>query len=466
MWPIVPTAAAIGTAFTFARPVSKAAVNYLKSQSWDLNWRKRKSSSNMQTPRKRGRSASRGSSRARSRSRSRGGTFKLRIDHGNTRGRLTNNLHRPKRVSVNVSRGVFEETELALTRAYDDCYYVGASSFNPEYMDILVCAGILRYYYERHHSFKQRFSSLDSVIVGTDQNGSTSVAVQYRNAEAPGAPGAPVDVITYFDWATNATTLREAATALADDMRQKYFGAGTTNGQPYEPLQMWCAVNNNTEHQVNFGMMPLDTMYVNCNCRIVMNVQATTVADEGGTDSRDNITANPLIGKLYYFSDLSPKPRQDPTFTAAGASDDQWGWIHLTSWNDHAPFITPDAANHPTGTWRAPPLESTFRNCTSVGNVRMEPGDIKKAVIRFSFNGKLQKWLKKYDEWGYYAENNAPVANDVTMGTCMILALEKRVRTGPSAVRCNVHFDQFAGASCYLKRTPFNKNYRLLEIAP
>jgi len=193
------------------------------------------------------------------------------------------------------------------------------------------------------------------------------------------------------------------------------------------------------------AIMPLHGMYLTCYSKADMHIQNITVADGGGelAYDADRIDSNPIRGRIFKFKGPLPKVKYD-MLIANGAAAVIGNSIALDIDPNADGIIKPQADL--TGAWRAPPTADMFHNCVGVTSVSLEPGAIRNFSLQFKYSGLLVDLIH-----GMRATvGSAPLPGGRNLGTSMLFALEKRVRTGTGAggqaVNLNWHADVYTGA--------------------
>jgi len=162
-----------------------------------------------------------------------------------------------------------------------------------------------------------------------------------------------------------------------------------------------------------------------------LKVQNRTLS-AGGSSSTEDVSNNPIAGKLYSFNTSVPRARVEGINIIEGAVDSTG-------------VITKRAAEFPIGTvgtrMNEPPDAKVFRNCTKAANILLQPGDIKKDVIVH------KKRLPVYEFWERldWRKNTGTVATAVQMkaeGRCSLIALEDMINVNAAqnisvAYECN-----------------------------
>jgi len=190
------------------------------------------------------------------------------------------------------------------------------------------------------------------------------------------------------------------------------------------------------------AIMPLHSMYVTCYSKADMHIQNVTVADAGGelAYDADRIDSNPIRGRIFKFKGPLPKVKYDMLIANGNAA--VVGNSIALDIDPNADGIIKPAADL-TGAWRMVPSTDMFHNCIGVKSVSLEPGAIRNFTLQFNFSGLLVDLI----EGMRATTGSAPLPGGRNLGTSMVFALEKRVRTGASqAISLNWHADIYSGA--------------------
>lgn len=112
-----------------------------------------------------------------------------------------------------------------------------------------------------------------------------------------------------------------------------------------------------------------------------IKIQNRSLSASGSADA-ENVTNNPLVGKLYEFIGGAPNAKVD---NVAG----------LEVVFDNGGVITVRAAELGDNAYREPPAAHNFSNCTRVNTIRIQPGDIKSHTIKVRYVERLFTFLRK-----------------------------------------------------------------------
>lgn len=140
------------------------------------------------------------------------------------------------------------------------------------------------------------------------------------------------------------------------------------------------------------GEINFDNEVIHMKVVSELKIQNRTKAASGSGDSED-VSNNPLVGKLYQFSDSVPRLKSSELGTG--------GYV-LERVNDSTGAQTLRAVDMNGGgfglgtqTWKEPPNYQVFRNCRKTAKVNIGPGDIKKDVIVFTMSAQVYKFFDK-----------------------------------------------------------------------
>lgn len=227
------------------------------------------------------------------------------------------------------------------------------------------------------------------------------------------------------------------------------------------------------------GCVRLDEMYIKAYSKAEIALQNTTVADGAAADGQylDNrIDANPLQGRILKFSTPVPDLREPipsidivasanmdttsgvyvPPSVTLLANSDVNRWCYDIN-NDG--IICPSDSYLLTGDYDQLPGPERFRHLSGLSNFVLQPGEIRKAVLNFKFDGSIPNFIKGMN----LSAGGLRMNDGHGLGTCCLFAVEKVMSTGESAaVSLNYQLSYWAG--CYIKRSrrvcllPFNKD--------
>jgi hypothetical protein len=182
-----------------------------------------------------------------------------------------------------------------------------------------------------------------------------------------------------------------------------------------------------------------------------MHIQNVTTADQGGDTALldDRIDSNPVRGRIFKFKGPLPRVKNNRNIgPGTGYGPDESFRLMVDPNGDG--IIKP--STDLLGSWRGVPSADMFENCTGITSVSLEPGAIRNFTMQFKFSGLLINLIRGFsDTKDDAARSRFPGAGrHNALGTCMMMALEKRVRTGSGVdgqkVSVNWHADIYSGA--------------------
>lgn len=421
------------------------------------------------------------------------GGNKRMVAGGNWTGKFKAPVKRPRR--INLKDGVHDEYIYSDAKEQPMVGYLGITSypcvrasstgvstqFQTSYQFIRVIEAALRYFFRYQHPGRYEFQTFDQTFesfnIPTTANYSTAegMVIMYQTPDGSTIT-AGTDFI-YMNYDTDATprpaynTLTKLATAIANEMYVQW-----QDGK--EPLYMksWQgALVGTTGLQFAVAGMNLNQLRFRTNCTTVLTVQNQTIADDGtgGTtntlaNTTIDISANPLHGRIFYFSDIAPKFATGYDYVNNDGPD-EWGAINLSTpdsdsdlQNVYAPTKTPE------GCWMTVPKAQYFSNCTGTKDVQLNPGEIKEFKLRFKFGGRLVDWLRA-DISNFKSLNPAKadienLAYHKGMGQCAIMAVEKRIRNATTKVQLSYTVKTYTHATVRMNRQSLTVRTRANDI--
>lgn len=388
---------------------------------------------------------------------------------GQFQGRFGGKRHKPS--GDKYTSGFAEKDIYANTWSMGHTLYIGFQSYpyTSNYSDVSIAnntpgrvfvdiwVAILRKYYKSYHVGRLEFMNptqpLNSYVGGSE--------VWSILSERPDGNSSGAVQDTYTTVA--ADTLISLATQLAKICMSQFIRGKI-------PLRLVCQFGGTGMG----GYMMLNQTYVTAKCTTVITVQNQTLADdinnnEGEANTTVDITANPLKGKLLYFSDLYPR------FAAGygnGDVEDEWGprWLAPNSFDgglvvagssNMLNVVRPyngTSVQTPTGLWKAIPSPSTFSNLSAVQDIGMEPGVQKTFKLKFRFNGTLANFMK-HDRTVFSASPLQLFSGEYSygMGTSVYLVLEKRIRRATNPISIGYQVETNIKTGCYTKHQTMTK---------
>lgn len=214
----------------------------------------------------------------------------------------------------------------------------------------------------------------------------------------------------------------------------------------------------------------LDNQYLVAYSTAEIALQNVTVADAtadtSGVRLDNRIDSNPLDCAVFKFKTPYPKVRLDgfsnypvgvfpsnaqPVQGPAGTNADSVlvpDNSYILQYDTNA-----DGVIVPSGTlsrdWRQLPLPDKFYGCIAHTRFKLHPGQIRKGLIKFKFEGSLNNLIKGFR---VIAEGDSTRYNSKdSFGTSLLFAMEKVMSTGTdTSVTVNYQVSYWSGA--YMKR--------------
>lgn len=363
---------------------------------------------------------------------------------GNFKGRFRGPVIKRPKATKYTRMGIVTHREYAFSPSLDNVLYVGASSFN--HTEIIGNLGIafLRRYFMAVPLLRQVFQDVDEVIKYASVGQKFRVVFKFRHVHddtestfvAGDSPTAP-----FTDWFTATTTLKTAGLQLGAIIQHNWFDQKLL-------YQVTCYTNA-SDSFVPVNMLDVEDWQYHMYSCVSFKLQNVTPADDGAALQSTDITANPLQGRLFRFSGITPKVSSWNTDTL------NWGTNLEDQASDDSGLILP--ATNPGDGWNTIPMNQVFKNCTNSMFVRLEPGHIKYTTAKFKFYGTMQKLML-----GLFGSSDSDTVGSresdlMDFGTSFVFALEKVMRTGQAAVHANCQLDVSCGCVA-IPRMKLNAN--------
>lgn len=382
-------------------------------------------------------------------------------------------MKRVKKIGSFAKKGIRHEREIWGINTMKDCNYTGFMSCLPRVLAYDLGVAFCRYIYMKHHQCN--FTSVNdplNVTVGYDVADSPlprQIMFFVRRERTNVANTSSIDNYATFDtlnapFPYTTKTVNDFAVWFRDNIilnPTNSFGANSVNVlSHYQFVYVDNDQISSTQPAVVMGrnkfsiMHPLERMYVQLYTRSNYCIQNQTIADGHGetngdaAKSTERVDTNPIHGRMYFFKGLMPSLRQ----TAQG--DDYpaliKGDMAMTDGNGASDgVIIP--ADAPTGAWRAPPRPDQFNNCYKTRYFTLKPGEIKKGTVFYKFKGTLKYFMDLVNNVAVHNLSSHPVVrvqkDSQKMGNCVLLAMEKIMRTGNSKnITIAWQLDRYSGA--------------------
>lgn len=322
-------------------------------------------------------------------------------------------------------KGVVKNIEVYGTEQTDTCCYVEAAVTEPRAWILNMLKALVRKLLQK--AGLQIYSCNEAISMKTLGVGGVDFEmVLYTQNQAN--VSAPSITVSFADGTT--------VTSLAEAIAQPFYSysSGSTNAgvgsvlslvEPnYLVLQRKSSVVNFTYQIAN---IQLDNLLVEGKMRCIMKIQNQTKSTTGGTDSED-VTNQPLVGKLYYFNGLprTKVPNQDP-----GSLENN---IFRRFPADRHLKILKDANLEQE--LREPISPISFWNCIGCTNFKLQPGEIR--TFTFWDQVKSQPFLKYLKKFRLEYGTNAPaqLQDQYNLNYCPLkfamVGLEEQIQSSSS----------------------------------
>lgn len=391
-------------------------------------------------------------------------------------------FRRPRRVrpiSKTALFGIRHEREIWGENIMKDCNYTGFMSHLPKVMAFDVGVAWIKWMYFRHYNVQ--FSSVGDklntpwTVSGTVFMSSMPTKIEFYysdrftnsgNSTTINADTAPTLLSTFTVWeAANPYPFKTLA-----DFGQWYRDNIFLNANFYDNTSKYLSHyriftrDNDTANDVAQNLINIADQYVHVFSTSTFTLQNQTVADGGTGDaatSTDRVDTNPIHGKMFMFNGFMPIIRDhndaEPYPALHGAD------LAMTDGNGNNDGVLCPRVN-PTLGWRVPPNPDMFTNCTRMRHVMMQPGQMKKGSVRFSYKGTINNLIRRImNTCGIISPNVGSIVtqNNRRIGNCVLFAMEKVMRTGSSKdVTIAWHLDRYSGARITgTKLIPMKKLY-------
>lgn len=358
--------------------------------------------------------------------------------------------------------GYRQEQEIYGTLSMNDCQYLTIQSANLHMMARAIASAMARMIMKKHFGVTYSSAS-DLLFPGTPVSttmaaGWNQIFIILKTRQSDGTetltqqpvfnPGITA-LTTLDDFVGGLVTIFLAAGVGGPGL----YSADFTQFHAYQVVYGYSTQGSATV--TGFALSPryvIDQTLIRISVLQIINLQNVTRADTAGATAggtRDAIDANPIVGKVFHMQGIYPNVENQAS--------------NLTSANNFATrlfkFIPPHSTGigvpefNPVGEWRGVPHPQVFANIMSCqSGLRLEPGEIKKDVLRFSYFGTLNDLFRGFS----YLQNSAvgtaepqPVYASDKLGTCKLFAFEKVVPTGADSIEMNYHIDRYITAQMF-----------------
>lgn len=256
------------------------------------------------------------------------------------------------------------------------------------------------------------------------------------------------------------------AQGLVNGLVREFYGVSATDSIWYGTLPT----------PVKRPIMRMDTQYCRINVKNVLYVQNQTKGDSNDNTNIDTIDSNPIKGNIYYFKDPHPFVRHYFENTGTIGAPIYTGEYKLMADANGDGLILPDSepgVSNPgggalavvdTSAWRQLPTPDMFNNLQKYCSVSLAPGEMKKFVLNFKFDGLVPAFIHGLHTHSVVAGGlGYTVKTGVekkSLGSSVLFAFDKRLSTGLGPVE--VAIQKHTYTSAMLTR---RKNITTLPIA-
>lgn len=339
--------------------------------------------------------------------------------------------------------GYQAETEMYGEINSPDCQYFAVQSVNPYMVNYALAVALIRMIIWRH--YRHSIPSVNDFVnngIGGLLSTLRSIRWVCRRKLTSGTWEQAIILGVGIDpGVTNLDTVaRDLAVKFVDDYR---FGFRQLNDSwrfhGYILLENEAPVTTSPIYNI-------EEQYVSVSHLTVIQLQNVTRSNYSGAlnvpQNRDEIGANPLVGHCFTLRGIYPE--------VEGSFDvDNISFVKQLQVQDlpqRNGIMIPASA--PANEFRGIPNPQVFSNIVKCeSGLRLEPGDIKKDVLKFSFMGKLVDLISGlayvHNGNGLDTVDTQSVYRDRRFGLCKLYAFEKVIPTGPDAVEMNYHLDRY-----------------------
>lgn len=323
-----------------------------------------------------------------------------------------------------------------------DCVYLYAHVFSPEDMIQNIARAIARKICEK--SFKCKYASEDDLVLGGNRSptlGNYLWVVTYVE-HGDGTINTQTGTIN------NSTTLTGVATAIQLLLQNYSSGYGfTDSANDREPftITVYKQLASNTDSVLLYTMNLCDE-YCDMMCTTEIKVQNRSLSSQG-LASTDLVDTNPIQGYVYEFSSI-PKSRDMARLGTSTTGDQPEGTKFASITYLDGMNLVRGAEFNSTG-YKEPVLSKQFYNCSGVGRVRLEPGDIKKRSIAFQKTANVVKFLQDMNQ---QRDTNVASTSRVikALGGGVMFAFEDVINVNSSNL-ISLTYEVERRCGCYLK---------------
>jgi hypothetical protein len=287
-------------------------------------------------------------------------------------------------MAVYVAKGFVNTDEIAGTASDPDCVYLTTAALDP-YAAITYAVQAL--YRKLLEKAGMRVSSSSEIIpgrapedardhvfrlLGSQEGTSADEIIVYRQEAVAGS--------TIASLVNSATVLNAFMQYSSGALMTAGVGADSTTIE-LTRFQLYFD-NSNTDQDMFLAEIDLREEVLHFHGAANIKVQNRTLATGGSADAED-VNNNPLEGRMYSFNGI-PKCKVYESFP-----------INIMSVNRGVQLVRSAQFGGASIPLKEPPLPKIFWNCSSASKIKLNPGDIKNAVVKHSGSVKFLTWLKR-----------------------------------------------------------------------
>jgi hypothetical protein len=285
------------------------------------------------------------------------------------------------------------------------------------------------------------FMNWDDVYLVTIVNRTTRFTIAYRQSE-----DAALSYVT-LDGSTHPTAQKSHKT-FAQELATNMFNA-IYNIEKCILVSITLDEIDTTIGTMRLGTLQLADAHIVLQCSSVMTMQNRTLGQSATETSVDDVTNNPITGRSWDVTGNSAISRSGTASgangTAAGDSGVIVGFVGTTG------DAKVNAAN-------------TYSYSKRSGRVSLQPGAIKKSVLKSSYDLKLNSYVSKIFAWLQSSNTTASTGFErVAMGESRLFSFEKLCDTRAGDQNLSVGFEINLRIASYMyNKSPMTN--RLCEL--
>lgn len=365
-----------------------------------------------------------------------------------TVGRYAGRFRRGKRSLPDLfrQRGFMHTLEVHGVVSDPNCVYVGHSTYGSiQLLEVFMQAMLKKLFQKAGVVIKDVNAAIPGETISA--NFIWRVDIEYINRET-GSSGSGT-----YQFVNSTTSIKALSgdqaggiAPLFTDFRavvERYMTGdynGTT-GSAYnveEPVKLHLFRADNgvlSIHWAHAAEINFSDEWIHLKSKSELKIQNRTLSATGSGDAED-VTNNPIQGRLYEFSSGCPRTKI-PNVSLIASMLEPSGTLNARA----AQLVAAGADSY-----REPPVAGTFWNCSRSAQVMLQPGQIKQQTIYHKASFHLLKFLKKC-MFGYGAQSTHKQIN--LFGKSGMIALEDVINVN-SANNISVAYEVNREFGCYL----------------